>query len=180
MRVRIDPKMVDDILSKELMQLSFQERSRIQEEVHGVRNVMVDVVPVETPEMIQSSIAELHENLAQIPFHEKVAWTEAQSLPVTYIRGEDFELRFLRCELFDAKKAAARLVQFVDLIKDYFGPIAFQRPPQLDDFEADELDAMKVGTIMQILPFRDRSGRKVLTCVGDFGLQMENYRSRVS
>jgi hypothetical protein len=175
---RIDPKQVDDILSKELMQMSFQERSKIQEEAHGVRNAMEEAVPVETPELLQSSLMELHRYLAQLPPSEKLAWSEAQGLPVTYIRDSGFELRFLRCELFNAKKAAKRLVQFVDMVNDYFGPIALQRPPRLDDFNAEEMEIMKAGALMQVLPFRDRSGRKILTCVGDFGLQ-NKYISRV-
>ena len=175
---RIDPKRVDDILSKELMQMSFQQRSNIQEEVHGVRNAMDEAFPVETPDLLTSSLMELHRHLAEIPLSQKVAWSEAQSLPVTYIRDADFELRFLRCELFDSRKAAMRLVQFVDMVKDYFGPVALQRPPRLDDFDAEEIDVMKVGTLMQVLPFRDRSGRKILACVGDFGLQ-NIYRTRV-
>jgi hypothetical protein len=176
---RPDPSKVDDILSKEMMQMSFQERSKIQEEVHGVRNVMEDAFPVETPQLLQSALIDLHRCLAQMPLQQKLAWSEAHSLPVTYVRDTDFELRFLRCELFDAVKAAVRLVSFVDMVKDYFGPIALQRPPRLDDFEAEEMDAMKVGTLLQVLPFRDRSGRKIFTCVGDFGLQIE-YRTRVS
>ena len=175
---RIDPKRVDDILSKELMQMSFQQRSNIQEEVHGVRNPMDEAFPVETPDLLTTSLMDLHRHLAEIPFQEKVAWSEAQSLPLTYIRDADFELRFLRCELFDSRKAATRLVQFVDMVKDYFGPVALQRPPRLDDFDAEEIDVMKVGTLMQVLPFRDRSGRKILACVGDFGLQ-NIYRTRV-
>eukprot|EP00529_Nitzschia_sp_RCC80_P010799 CAMPEP_0113454234 /NCGR_PEP_ID=MMETSP0014_2-20120614/7759_1 /TAXON_ID=2857 /ORGANISM="Nitzschia sp." /LENGTH=625 /DNA_ID=CAMNT_0000345635 /DNA_START=20 /DNA_END=1897 /DNA_ORIENTATION=- /assembly_acc=CAM_ASM_000159 len=174
---RIDPKRVDDILSKELMQMSFEQRSNIQEEVHGVRNAMDEAFPVETPDLLTSSLMDLHRHLAEIPLSQKLAWSEAQSLPVTYIRHADFELRFLRCELFDSHKAATRLVQFVDMVKDYFGPVALQRPPRLDDFDAEEIDVMKVGALMQVLPFRDRSGRKILACVGDFGLQ-NKYRTR--
>jgi len=80
--------------------------------------------------------------------------------PLSYIHGDDFRLRFLRCDLFDVKKAAQRLLTYLDLLVEIFGDDALRRPICLSDFTKEELRHMRKGMI-QILPYRDRSGRRI-------------------
>ena len=47
--------------------------------------------------------------------------------------GSDFRLRFLRSELFDAAKAAKKIVGFLDLLLEYYGEFALRRPIRLSD-----------------------------------------------
>jgi hypothetical protein len=169
---KVDPEAVDNLLAKELKEMSFQTRTEIYEEIHGVRTFAVD----ETPQLLQESLRQLKFQIGKIPFEEKRAY---QTAPIhSYVHGDDFQLRFLRADLMDPTKAAIRMVNFLDLLVEYYGPIALQRPIQLSDLGKESMDILKAGQTLQMLPFRDRSGRRILTCVTDFGLQY-NYDDRV-
>jgi hypothetical protein len=172
----VDPKEVDDLLSRELQQMSFQKRSAIQEEIHGVHDAAV----VETPEMIESALQKLAQELdGVIPDPKKAAYIQARSMPSSYVTRDDFRLRFLRSELFDVSKAAEKIVGFLELLLEHYGEVALQRPIRLSDLGKDAMDVLRAGQTMQMLPFRDRSGRRILTVVADFGLQYD-YDIRVS
>ena len=169
---KVDPEAVDNLLAKELKQMSFQTRTEIYEEIHGVRTFAVD----ETPQLLQTAIEQLRYQLGNIPLKEKQAYQSAPNN--SYIHGDDFQLRFLRADLMDPIKAAKRMVNFLDLLVEYFGPIVLERPVKLSDLGKESMEILKAGQTMQMLPFRDRSGRRILTCVTDFGLQY-NYDNRV-
>jgi hypothetical protein len=164
-RIRLGPEDVDklgvdDWLSKELTQLSFQDRNAIYEEIHGVHNPC----PKETPALVEKSLQELDRHLQDIVLTvnkkknvtnntllSTVAYEEAllsyqqqqdvlnDSTSTTsttrscYVNDIDFRLQFLRTELFDTHKAAIRLVKYCTLIKQFFGPIGLQRPVQISD-----------------------------------------------
>lgn len=166
------PKEVDELLTREMRQLTFQDRNKIQEEMHGVRGVQID----ETPIMLSDSLVCLSRELELIS--NKPAYDRAQTLPRSYVNDSDLRLRFLRCEEFDAAKAAKRMVGFLDLLFEYFGLDALKRPVEISDLSKTELDMLRAGQVVQCLPFRDRSGRRILTLVGDFGLKYD-YDARV-
>lgn len=73
----------------------------------------------------------------------------------------NFRLRFLRAELFDAKKAATRLSKFLETGLEFFGSQVLVRPVRLSDFSRKEMKVFNIGRI-QLLPYRDRSGRRVV------------------
>jgi hypothetical protein len=219
-----DQRFVDELLSKEMLQLSVKDRNDIQEEIHGVKCLAVE----ETPELISKALKELSNEIDRhIPDSQKRAYlkslkpiiynnnnnnnirrhksnnsninnscsnsdTEDDPQPDTettsssssspssdnnnnndhnnkndhnnnlsYIHGDDFKLRFLRCDLFDVKKAAKRLVTYLDLLVEIFGAYALKRPICLTDFSKEELRHMRKGLI-QMLPYRDRSGRRII------------------
>ena len=131
-----DPIQVDGVLSQELMRLSVKDRTDFQEEIHGVRCL----APEETPHLIKESLELLQWELEHnIPVHEKQAYLRSQHPPLnltthktkknsrthydpaamnpnhTYVNTDDFKLRFLRYELFDAHKAALRICRFLEL-----------------------------------------------------------------
>ena len=96
----VNPNEVDELLSKELEQLSFKARSTIMEEIHGV----ACLAPEETPELLLTSLYQMNYHLFQI--HSKPSFDLAQKLPKTYVNDDDFRLKFLRAELFETKKYA--------------------------------------------------------------------------
>jgi hypothetical protein len=55
-------KKIDDLLSKELQSLSIQERTKVQEEVHGVANLC----PEENPVMIKEDLKTMQHHLDAI------------------------------------------------------------------------------------------------------------------
>ena len=136
-----------------------KDRNDVQEEIHGVHCL----APEETPELLQESLRQLAITLdVIIPKNQKRAYLESQKLSKTYVNEEGFRLRFLRCELFDVIKAADRIVRYLDLVLELFGKFALKRPICLHDFDSKELRYFRMGHF-QFMPFRDRSGRRVLT-----------------
>ena len=152
----VDPKEVEEILAKEMSALSFQERGLIQEEIHGVANVCPD----ETPAMMEEALAQMQQTLDSIPnkpdFYNRISAS-------SYIHSTAFRLRFLRCELYDARKAAARLLRFVEYIKEHYDTEVLERPLQMSDLQMNKqvMDCFRSGEV-QLLPFRDRSGRRIM------------------
>ena len=157
---------IDDLLSKELLQMSIQDRNTIYEEIHGVQTL----APTETPALIQTALAQLATELMLVHPAHKVAYERSRQHRVTYINTAEFRLRFLRCELFDAKRAAIRMVHFLDLLLEVFGEYALQRPIQMTDFNRDEMVIFRSG-LQQLLPYRDRSGRRIYASVGGFNVR---------
>lgn len=180
-----DPNVVEGLLTREMLSLSVGDRNDIQEEIHGVKCLAVE----ETPELIRTSLQELSIELDKnIPDSKKMGYLRSKkSLPEqeiteqeqiidelhvieplhqkrqtkSYIHESDFLLRFLRCACFDVKKAAGRLVKYVDLLVELFGEYALWRPIRLSDFSKEELRHMRKG-LVQLLPYRDRSGRRII------------------
>jgi len=156
-------KIMDDFLSREMLQLSLQDRNTINEEIHGVQTL----APEETPKMLTAALDRLSAEISMIPI--KVAYDASQELTSTYVNSADFRLRLLRRHLFNAKKAASGMVLFLDVLLEMFGDFALRRPIQLTDFNREEMQVFRQGR-QQLLPYRDRSGRRIYTSVGGFGL----------
>eukprot|EP00536_Pseudo-nitzschia_multiseries_P013394 jgi/Psemu1/211550/e_gw1.571.37.1 len=156
-----DPaKLAEEILSKELLALSWADRNSYHEEIHGVRCLALE----ETPSLVEESLRKLAFELDEvIPHSEKRAYLRGQTQSKAskqYINDKNFRLTFLRCELFDAHKAAKRMAKTCECLLHLFGPYALERPIKLSDFTSAELKAFRKGRT-QILPFRDRIGRRV-------------------
>jgi hypothetical protein len=148
-------KDIDTFLSQEMTALSFQERNLVQEEVHGVATVAVE----ETPDLLRTAMQELEVEIERIP--NKSAYVRAVEVDGgKYVRSRDFRLKFLRADLFDARKAATRLTARCDLLFKYFGEQALQRTLRFDDLSKKEQAIVRAGSV-QLLPVRDRSGRMV-------------------
>lgn len=168
-KIGVDPDQhFEDVLSKELLQLSVKDRNHIQEETHGVRCMAVE----ETPRLVEDSLSKLVIELDEnIPNAQKRAYLLSQQRPASkaFVNSRDFRMRFLRCELFDYKLAAERVVRVCDSLLNLFGWYALERPVRLSDFSNAELKVIRKGRI-QPLPFRDRSGRRITVLFpgGDF------------
>ena len=178
------PNEVDNLMSKELLQLSLLDRNEIYEEIHGV----LSLAPKESPQFLDSALLRLSEELDLILADNngsyncspssKAAFKKSQEFPNTYIDDRDFRLRFIRSEMFDAKKAAIRMVKFLDIAYDLFGKDALKQPIQIKDLTKAETKHMRTG-VLQILPYRDRSGRPIFAWVGDFSMELGDSRARV-
>ena len=181
-----DPDAVDEVLVRSMMSLSVRDRNQIQEEIHGVRCLAVE----ETPELIARALAELNTEIEERTIDsEKRAYLRSQEPPrrgdavvpgqppmgaagsavlppeetkPPYTSDDEFRLRFLRCELFDVRKSAKRMLSFLDLALELFGDYALRRPIRLSDFSKEEIRYMRNGRF-QIMLSRDRSGRRVST-----------------
>ena len=193
-----DPiSVVDTLLAKELNGLSFQDRNNINEEIHGVSCLAIE----ETPDLVERAMAHLQLEIdTQIGPNEKRAYLQSQQPPplpnenygtpittsttsattttttsttTTYVNSYDFRLRFLRIELFDIQRAALKLVSYLNTVWELFGIYALYRPIQLSDFSDAELQKFRLGNL-QLLPFRDRSGRRIITGVEGLAIQFDS------
>ncbi|VEU45099.1 unnamed protein product, partial [Pseudo-nitzschia multistriata] len=164
---------VDEMLSRELLKLSFQDRIANDEEIHGVRCL----APEENPRLLSLALASLEREIERIPY--KPAYDKAQAYALvprfaktSYVNTDDFRLRFLRCELFDVRKAAVRLIGYLELMVELYGLFALQRRVKLQDFSKEEMQILRSGGF-QVFPFRDRSGRRVMCTVGNMGMMFD-------
>jgi len=164
---RTEPPAQYDEFSKALWNLSFNDRNAIIEEIHGV----TCMAPDESPEFLNAALYSLNHELNQI--EDKSAYNLAQEIyrsnnygadQCAFVNTDKFRLRFLRSELFDVKKAAARMVKYLDLVCEAYGEYALIRPFRLSDLTREEMSFLRGGDY-QLLPYRDRSGRRILCIV---------------
>mmetsp|Transcript_930 Transcript_930/g.1986 ORF Transcript_930/g.1986 Transcript_930/m.1986 type:complete len:523 (-) Transcript_930:471-2039(-) len=162
----IDPQTIDNILTREMDKLSFKARNDIYEEVHGVASLARE----ETPELIEHSLLAMSSEIDRIK-HKYVAYVEAtRGAYNQYVHDMEIRLRFLRCELFVVNKAAVRMMKYLDLTRELFGTVALTRPVRLCDLGKLEMEMLRLGDA-QPMPFRDRSGRRLMVAMNNFGLQ---------
>ena len=162
-----DTATADRIFSKALTDLSLNDRTSIEDEIHGVSCMAVE----ETPFLLEYSLVHFESELHKI--NPKPAYDKAQRLLLVssressrcYINERKFWLRFLRCELFNVEKAAERFVRYLDFVAEVYGEYALQRPVCMTDFSREEMSFLREG-IFQLLPYRDISGRRILAFFG--------------
>lgn len=177
---------MDRMLAQELNQLSLKVREEISNEIHGVETLAVP----ESPELLTRKLAEmdqallLHHNRERSSDGATVhrsnqasarnsnssddAYNEALVLGSRYIHDPALRLMFLRSEIFDGTKAAARFVNFLQLLREYLGPQALiHKPWTLSNFTAAELGIFKRGNFQ--ICGRDRVGRLMPCLNGEFG-----------
>jgi hypothetical protein len=154
-------KKIDGLLSKELQSLSFQQRTKVQEEVHGVATLC----PEESPAMIEEALTSMQQHLDA--YQNKYLYDQLS--PSSYLHTKEWRLKFLRCELYDSKMAAERLIKFTEYMYQEYDLEILEKPLRLSDLETrggprgkEVMDSLKSGHT-QLLPFRDRSGRRVVT-----------------
>eukprot|EP00532_Pseudo-nitzschia_australis_P014559 CAMPEP_0168284280 /NCGR_PEP_ID=MMETSP0141_2-20121125/23419_1 /TAXON_ID=44445 /ORGANISM="Pseudo-nitzschia australis, Strain 10249 10 AB" /LENGTH=795 /DNA_ID=CAMNT_0008228267 /DNA_START=137 /DNA_END=2524 /DNA_ORIENTATION=+ len=93
------------------------------------------------------------------------AYRRGLELNSDYIRTPEYRLRFLRADRFDARKAALRYCNCLNLLFKWFGATIFHRQLYLSDLTMLEQKYCRDGNV-QVLPSRDRIGRRVLVFIG--------------
>lgn len=188
---------VEEALSKDLLGLSIKDRSAIEEEIHGVACSAVE----ETPELLDTSLRKFDLQLtleakyrrAKGEAHQKNEETyrdvlrnvdsmyshssepKSNNHPDCYLNDPDIRLRFLRIDLFDSEKAVKRLVKFLELASDLFGDFVCERPIEVSDFSTHEEQEALRSSRCQLLPFRDRSGRRIMISCGSCLSELDDY-----
>ena len=159
-----NPAITRSLVSQELLRLSPQERNAIYEEQHGVTSLGVDESCMQ-PAWYDELLNHMAHELWLLPPELKSAYEQSAATTAgtndSYLQDRHFRLRFLRAELFHPPRAALRFANFIQNLFELFGPQTFYRPPRLTDFTKDELRILNLGRI-QLLPYRDRAGRRVI------------------
>lgn len=173
----------NNLRSVALMTMSPNGRTCIAEEVHGVSCMAVEEKTSQglPSEKLTSALWALDQFVHdQIPAHRKQAFLVAQKSPGgTYVNDPAFRLKFLRSKFFNVEEAAWLLIRYLDVVRELFGEICLSRPIRLQDIQTtkEERSALQSGCV-QLLPFGDRAGRRILV-VSSSGLRY-NIRIQVS
>ena len=162
------PQQADALMVQEMSQLSFEERSRVTEDIHGVSDEIE-----ETPKFVKEKLEELEKELNEIPAQNKKAYTMAKNSDSEYVTNPQRCLMFLRAELFDAGKAAMRMVKDYQVKLELFGPDLLGRDIQFDDLTPRDVDCLVFGS-MQLLPCRDSRGRGIFLWMPQDSNHIEN------
>jgi hypothetical protein len=147
----------NNMFSRALLNLSFNDRNQIEEEIHGVSCMAIE----ETRELIEESLYQFDIELDLIDENNKVAYNKAKNdlnsnrFATSFILCKENKLRFLRTELFDVQKSAIRYVKYLDLLYESYGECALRRPIRVQDFNREELSFFKSGQY-QLLPHRGK------------------------
>jgi hypothetical protein len=157
----------NDLISSDLLRLSSNDRDLISEELHGVKSLAYE--EENNQQYVSNALHELDRCLGQIPYSQKEAFVIAQrSLQSTYVNDREFRLKFLRCKLFNVTESAKLIINYLEVVRELYGDVCLGRPIYLDDIQKtkEERNALYAGYI-QLLPFGDRSGRRIIVILTD-------------
>jgi hypothetical protein len=184
-RIEDEHEQVSAMIASELNSLSSAERATLLDDVHGVGDLPQEE---RNPALLQEKLLEIDAALRLIPV--KPAFDEAQRLSGGngggMVNDPSFRVRFLRAALYDPKLAAVRIVGNCELILEHFGPECLVRPIHLSDMMLDAENQgiesfLFSGSMFQILPCRDRLGRRIVVRSGrNVFSQHIDFRTRVS
>ena len=151
-------KEVDTMLANALMQLKYEDRTKVEEQIHGIGQEFEEVV--ETTESIRQALQQFDASLrrkyeAAGPSHpdfqgynlaiqNQFDYVLCAGLKGDYTNcccsrshDENFRLRFIRTDRFDIEKAVDRFIAHLNLRLVFYGPDSLRRPLELDDLRYD-------------------------------------------
>ncbi|CAJ1932762.1 unnamed protein product [Cylindrotheca closterium] len=144
---------MDSLIAHALTSLSFDERQRQQEVLHGVATE----IP-ENAQMLSEAFETLHCHLEKIK-RVGSSYQMAESLDVSYVSDKAFRLMFLRGNRFDAKAAADQMIRFFDMKHQLFGRDKLTKDITIEDLDEDDLAFMRAGSVQ--VTETDRAGRPI-------------------
>jgi hypothetical protein len=159
------PSNMDKVLIQELNELSLLDRETFYEEIHGAH--AETVARKEQPDKIADALNKMLCELESYPDRDKRAYAMAiQKQDGRYVRHTKFLLKFLRAENYEPQKAALRMLNYLQYLYDAFGLDVLFRPVYQRDLSPNSTRIMRDEGILQILPLRDGSGRRVAVFLG--------------
>lgn len=175
-RIARNDKDLESVLAKELHKLTVNDRNLVQEEIHCVSSMAVK----EVPSMVDNALAEIRERTTAVVSAGEIGTDEFRrqfSSNPQFVHSKAICLKYLRVDFFDVGLATKRMMNHLELLFRYFGPVALQRPLRFSDLVKKEQDAFRGGSF-QLLPSRDKAGRLVL--VHQTSVEGANHHQRVS
>ena len=145
----------DADLAADMNALTYEERRVMEEDIHGVGDVVE-----ETDEMLEANLAEMRIALDRIPDSAKIAWDRAVFLRPSLATDRSLHLMLLRAARFDVPRAATLLVHRFEEKRFYFGDDLLIHRITWDDLTPEEHAFVRSGSY-QLIPDRDRTGRGI-------------------
>eukprot|EP00980_Cylindrotheca_fusiformis_P009273 scaffold2026_cov78-Cylindrotheca_fusiformis.AAC.8 len=146
---------VDSLIAQQMINLSPQDRENSYMDVHCIPNFIEEI-----PILVESSLVLFEMEISSIPAAEKKAYTVATTMNPEYCHKTDLRLAFLRADMFDCKKAAARFIRHFQVKLDLFGQRNLAVDITQDDLNSSDMEALYSGHA-QILATPDRGGRRI-------------------
>jgi len=106
----------DTDLASEMNAMSFRERQAMEEDIHGVADIIE-----ETPEFVASKIEEMQEALTKLSSHQRLALDRAFFLRPALTDDQGLHLMCLRARRFRPDEAAALMAKYFRVQRDFFG-----------------------------------------------------------
>lgn len=106
----------DADLAADMNGLTFQERQAIEEDVHGV----IEIIE-ETEEFVIQKINEMKEALQKLPARRRAAWDKASFLRPSFKEGAAYYIMCLRARRFHVQEAAELLASHFQSKLELFG-----------------------------------------------------------
>jgi hypothetical protein len=145
----------ESLLTKELNGLSFEERERVYDELHGVSDI-VD----ETPDFVAAKLQDMRDELEKIPKKNKKALDRALFLRPGLQNDDKSRLLFLRATRFDPVKAAGLMTRHFEHKLYLFGEHLLPARITVDNLGERETELLHTGAVV-LLNSIDRGGRGV-------------------
>jgi hypothetical protein len=130
-------------------------RESVLEELHGIKN---NDNP-EDPASVDLWLRILDMNLNDIK--RGTVYEVAEAMNRSRVMSRGFRMMFLRANRYDPEAAATHIIQFLELKRSLFGQDKLVKKITLDDLEEEDVKNIEGGGL-QISPFMDRSGRKIV------------------
>jgi hypothetical protein len=165
---------LDAFLASSIANLSYQNRMRATEELHGV--IQSDYK--ETPSIISDWLQILDHYLSAVKYGS--AYETAEANDPLYCANSDFRMKFLRANKGNPRKAADQMILFFETKLSLFGEEKLTKEITIDDLDEDDQKCLQDGSF-QILPCSDMTGRPVifgLTCLRSPKTMQNELRSR--
>lgn len=141
---------------QDLNALTFEERNLINEEVHGIINI-VD----ETPDFVAAQLQAMRDQLGNIPKKKRKALDRAIFLRPGLRKDDKLHLLFLRAVRFDPIKAAGLMARHFEHKLELFGDEMLPVRITVDDLGERETELLKSGACTLLNNSVDRGGRGV-------------------
>ena len=120
---------VDVDVYAEMNAMSSQERARMEEEIHGIADEVVE----ETENFLHSKLDRMRECLVNVPTAEREAWETAIFLRPALSRDDKLHLQWLRAARYDCYKAASLMLAYFRDKNKWFGSDLIVRRITWDD-----------------------------------------------
>ena len=162
-----DISSIEKLWAKELYECNPHYRDEVNNLLHGVSAPEITLEDHEQHYSFYLNSFQTEIDTKILP-KDKQTYLEGVELGSSYIMSPDFRLAFLRVDRYDIEAAAIRYCRCLDFLVEFFGKAALFRPLLLSDLTKREMKFLREGFV-QILPSRDRLGRRIMMSLGSHG-----------
>ena len=166
----------EDRTVRELGEMPTEQREKVWADMSGnEKTSFYQKETTENPEQVARALLEMDSEIFKITHKPAYDLADKQS---SYVRNQEFRLKFLRSCDYDPREAANKLVKHMEAKLELWGPEFLGRDVMLSDLSRDDMECLGSGG-MQLLSQYDSSGRLVI--IADYAhMQNKDLDSLVS